>query len=69
MGQEYRAHCARAKVCADKASGVMRREVKVAIEMSLNSVVRGVPSVFAKAKAHASQMSVAVAKSSSGASS
>ncbi len=41
----------------------------MAIEMSLNSVVRKVPFGCAKAKAHASQMFVAIARSSSGASS
>ena len=69
MGQENKAHCARAEVWADKASGVTRGDVKVATEISLNSTVRGVPSGWAKAAAQASQMSAAVARSSSGASS
>ncbi len=30
----------RAEVCADRAFGVIRSEVRVAIEMSLNSMVR-----------------------------
>ncbi len=53
----------------DRASGVIRSEVRVEIDMSLNSLVRKVPSGCAKAAAHASQMSVVVAMSSSGASS
>ncbi len=48
---------------------MMRSEVRVGIDMSLNSVVRKVPSRCAKAAARASQMSVVVARSSFGANS
>ncbi len=46
---------------------MIRSEVRVAIDMSLNSVVKKVPSGCAEVAAHASQMSVVVARSSSGA--
>ncbi len=31
MGMEYKAHCLRARVCADRVAGVMRVAVKVSI--------------------------------------
>jgi hypothetical protein len=41
-GIEHRAHCARERVCADKAVGVMRVEVSVAITATRNSSGRAV---------------------------
>ncbi len=41
-GIECRAHCARKRVCADKAVGIMRVEVSVAIAATRNSSGRAV---------------------------
>ncbi len=67
MGIEWRAHCARARVCADRAAGVTSVTVRVSSVAARNSMGRGL-SVVVKAAAHAVHMSVAVVRSSSGAS-
>jgi hypothetical protein len=67
LGIECRVHCARDRVCAASAAGVMREEVRVAIATSRNSSGRGGSPGMQKAAAHESQMFVTGARSSSGA--
>ena len=67
MGIEWRAHCARARVCADRAAGVTSVAVSVSIAAARNSRGSCGLSGVLNAAAHAVQMSVAEARSSSGA--
>ena len=67
MGIEWRAHCARARVCANRVAGVTSVAVSVWSAAARNSRGSCVLFGLVNAVAHAVHMSVAEARSSSGA--